>query len=129
MGLSVVFLLAGLGVIGWSVREIALVQRLRREGVRTEGVVVRHRGESAKEGPVTFAVVGFVDLHGLRHEVRAGSSGVRGLPVGGPALVVYLPGVKGSARVDVPSKRRVGLQSLVAGGVFLAVGVMLLLDR
>ncbi|MGW2341637.1 hypothetical protein [Streptomyces sp. NPDC001661] len=78
-------LLAGLGVLGFGVREAVVQYRLQREGIRAGGLVVRHdRSDVGRHGgPVHFAVVEFADTYGGRHTFQAGSSGVKGLPVGG----------------------------------------------
>jgi hypothetical protein len=98
------FLLAGPVIIGIGVRQAALQRRLLREGVRTDGVVVRHRTDN-DIGRATWAVVDFVDAEGNRHEFESDFSGVRGLPVSGRAPVLYFPGDPKSARLDLPSKR------------------------
>ncbi len=122
-----VLLLIGLIVIGFGIRETALQLRLRREGIRTEGLVVRHRRERIQRGTVFFAVVNFVDAQGTSHEFEAKVSGVRGLPVGGQAPVVYLLGAPKTARLDHSRKRleSIGLP-LVAGIVFTAAAIWML---
>ncbi|NGO46018.1 DUF3592 domain-containing protein [Streptomyces ureilyticus] len=122
-----VLLLIGLIVIGFGIRETALQRRLLREGIRTEGLVVRHRRHRVQKGDVFFAVVNFVDAQGISHEFEAKVSGVKGLPVGGQAPVLYLLGAPKTARVDDSRKRleSMGLP-LVFGTVFTAAAIWML---
>ncbi|MEU7487056.1 DUF3592 domain-containing protein [Streptomyces sp. NPDC042319] len=126
--LAVLFLLMGPVVIGFGIREAALQRRLRHEGIRTEGLVVRHRRKSSSEGGhTTFAVVNFVDAQGGPHEFQAQSSGVKGLPVGGQAPVLYLPGAPKTARLDISSKRVGHLVASSVGGIaFMAIAIWML---
>jgi len=128
--LPVLFLLIGLGLLGYSGYEVVQQRTLDRDGVRTEGEVVRHRRTSSNENPrkpALTAIVRFADAQGQVHEVTAGSSGVEGLPVGGRAPVRYLPGSPRTARVDLPSKQRQRLIALPAGGaIFTTVALIML---
>ncbi|MEW2548610.1 DUF3592 domain-containing protein [Streptomyces sp. NPDC047002] len=125
---AVLLLLLGVAGIGSGIYEAVVHRRLRREGVRVQGVVVRHRRSgSAKDGVSYTAVVGFFDAQGSRHEFEAGLSGVKGLPVGGAAPVLYLPGAPKTARVDLAGKRIGNVAFPMAiGGVFTAAAVFLL---
>jgi hypothetical protein len=126
--LVLMLLLAGPVTIGFSIYEAAHHRRLLRAGVRAEGMVVRHRRQSsAKGGTAYFAVVNFVDAQGIPHEFEANSSGVRGLPVGGRAPVVYLPGAPESARLDLSGRRLASILVPLGGGIlFTAVGIWML---
>lgn len=125
MRLTAWFLLAGVVAIGFSMYEGAHQRRLRREGIRTEGLVIRHRMESAPQGAsVAFVVVNFVDAQGGSHEFQAKTSGVKGLPVGGRASVLYLPDDPETARLDL-AWRRFGNVSvpLLSGIALTAVAI------
>jgi hypothetical protein len=112
----------GLVLIGIAAREAVHQRRLWREGVRTEGLVVRHRRSSGGEGgSVSFAVVNFVDVQGRPHEFEVGA---KGLAVGGQAPVVYLPGAPETARVDLSSKRRASFGLLLVGGIGFMVAAI-----
>ncbi|MFI6376953.1 DUF3592 domain-containing protein [Streptomyces sp. NPDC050546] len=121
-------LLAGLTVLGFGTREAMFQHRLRREGIRVRGLVVRHRVESsAKDGTFYFAVVEFVDAQGGRHTIESRSSGVKGLPVGGGVPVRYLPGGPEDARIDLTGRRIGEIGSLFAvGALFTAIGIWML---
>ncbi|MEV1085973.1 DUF3592 domain-containing protein [Streptomyces sp. NPDC050211] len=122
-----VLLLIGLIVIGFGIRETALQRRLRREGIRTEGLVVRHRRHRVQKGTVFFAVVNFVDAQGTSHEFEAKVSGVKGLPVGGQAPVVYLLGAPKTARLDQTQKRFESVAlPLLAGIAFTTAAIWML---
>ncbi|MFE6780050.1 DUF3592 domain-containing protein [Streptomyces sp. NPDC057702] len=121
------FLLASFVVLVRSVYEIVLRRRLRRGGVRVEGVVVRHRQEVKEEGDLLFAVVGFVDAQGGSHEFERWGSGVRGLPVGGKVRVHYLADSPDSARIDMPSMRSffgLAVPLVVSAGFTAVLGVV-----
>ncbi|WP_420865368.1 DUF3592 domain-containing protein [Streptomyces pathocidini] len=78
-------------------------------------------------GPVYFAVVEFVDAQGSRHTFQAGSSGVKGFPVGGGVPVRYLPEAPKSARIDLRGRRLGEVAArLVGGTLFLAIGIWML---
>ncbi|MFD7299223.1 DUF3592 domain-containing protein [Streptomyces sp. NPDC059897] len=122
-------LLAGLTVLGFGVREVVVQYRIQREGIRAGGRVVRHaRGDAGRHGgPVYFAVVEFVDTYGGRHTFEAGSSGVKGLPVGGGVPVRYLPDAPKSARIDLTGRRVGEVTALFGvGALFTAIGIFLL---
>jgi hypothetical protein len=123
---SLLAIVAGLLLFGYAVREAVHQRRLRREGVRTEGVVVRHRRQQGTDGGY-HAVVQFVDAQGTVHEFQAAVSGTKGLPVGGRAPVVYLPGVPKSGRLDLASKLLSALWfPAVAGTVSIFFGILML---
>ncbi|GHJ34569.1 hypothetical protein Sm713_01780 [Streptomyces sp. TS71-3] len=122
-------LLAGLTLLGFGIHEAVVQHRLQREGIPVRGLVVRHRVQHSGRdgGPVHFAVVEFVDAQGGRHTFQAGSSGVKGLPVGGEVPVRYLPQTPRGARIDL-RRRRIGeVAARFAGGtLFTAIGIWLL---
>ncbi|MFF4102780.1 DUF3592 domain-containing protein [Streptomyces sp. NPDC001903] len=122
-------LLAGLTLLGFGTYEAVVQQRLRREGIRVRGLVVRHHtdGPRIDGGPVYFAVVEFVDAQGSRHTFQAKSSGVKGFPVGGGVPVRYLPEAPQGARIDLRRRRIAEVASLLAGGtLFTAIGIWML---
>ncbi|MER8153645.1 DUF3592 domain-containing protein [Streptomyces sp. NPDC094472] len=122
MWLLWLFLLTGPVIIGIGIREAALQRRLLREGIRTDGLVVRHRiTHSVGKKPVYFAVVNFNDAQGNPHEFESNLSGVGGLPVSGRAPVLYLPGAPKSARLDLSSKRIGGIALVLAIGTVWTV--------
>lgn len=122
-----VLLLAGLAVLALDAHEVVIQHRLRRAGVCVWGVVVRHRVDFGKDGPVYFAVVEFGDAQGGRHTFQARSSGVKGLPVGGGVPVRYLPDAPKRARIDL-TRRRIGDVAfpLAVGTLFTAIGIWML---
>ncbi|MET8021888.1 DUF3592 domain-containing protein [Streptomyces decoyicus] len=130
MGLPVLFIIIGFVGFGYAIREFALQRRLRREGVRAEGVVVRHRSSRSNEGTVYFAVVNFVDAQGSPHEFEGKASGVKGLPLGGQAPVLYLPSAPQTARIDLSSMRGTTLGlPLVAGAGFMVCAIAMLIGH
>ncbi|MER5302807.1 DUF3592 domain-containing protein [Streptomyces lasiicapitis] len=122
-------LLAGLALLGFGTREAMVQRRLQREGIRVRSLVVRHHvtGSEMDGGLVYFAVIEFVDAQGGRHTFQAGSSGVKGLPVGGGVPVRYLPEAPKSARIDLLG-RRIGevAAALAVGTLFTAIGIWML---
>ncbi|MFI1227630.1 MULTISPECIES: DUF3592 domain-containing protein [unclassified Streptomyces] len=122
-------LLGGVILLGFGTREATIQSRLRREGIRAGGLVIRHhRSSSGKvHGTVFFAVVEFVDALGSRHTFQAGSSGVKGLPVGSGVPVVYLAEAPKTARINL-TRRGIGeVASLLAGGtLFTVIGIWML---
>ncbi|MFI5609426.1 DUF3592 domain-containing protein [Amycolatopsis sp. NPDC051903] len=122
-----VLLLAGLAVAGFGTHEAVIQHRLRREGIRVGGLVVRHRVDSGKDGPVRFAMVEFVDAQGSRHTFQARSSGVKGLRVGGGVPVRYLPDDPKRARIDLTRRLTGDVAFPFAVGVlFSVIGIWLL---
>ncbi|MFJ8752345.1 DUF3592 domain-containing protein [Streptomyces sp. NPDC102441] len=98
-------LLTGLTMLGVGTHEAMSQYRLQREGIRVRGLVVRHREQFGKDGPVHWAVIEFIDAQGSRHTFEGGSSGVKGLPIGGEVPVRYLPEVPKGARMDLNGRR------------------------
>lgn len=119
------FLLLGVGllfmVLMLGVDEIRLHRRLRREGVRLTGAVVRHQEERGSEdNTVYFAVVGFTDADGNQGEIQRTGSGTEKWPIGREVPVVHLPGAPSTARIDLPSEHRTN-----KGFPFAFVGMVL----
>ncbi|KOG89518.1 hypothetical protein ADK38_13870 [Streptomyces varsoviensis] len=85
--------------------------RLRREGLRANGVLVGVLGSQQGLRPV----VRFEDCHGRSHEVTGGSTKSRVLNPGDPMGVLYLPRNPSKAEV-LPLRGRVGdtIFSLIA---------------
>ncbi|MFF2652157.1 DUF3592 domain-containing protein [Streptomyces sp. NPDC058045] len=98
---------ADLVLIAFTVHEAVTQWRLRREGLRTWAMVISHRAKSAEKGGgvVYYPLLRFVDAQGRAHEFEPKESGVRGLPVGGRAPVIYLPDAPGTVRVDLTCRR------------------------
>ncbi|MFG2525797.1 DUF3592 domain-containing protein [Streptomyces sp. NPDC048527] len=120
--LLIVMLLLGplLWVFAW--REVRARRRLRYEGIRAVGIVVRHeRKVSGTEGTahVYFPVVAFTDADGAPRECRSAYSGRRGWPVGRKVPVLYLPGTPATAVIDIWAQRVSRVAVLVAAGMVL----------
>ncbi|MGW7238009.1 DUF3592 domain-containing protein [Streptomyces sp. NPDC054804] len=127
---AVLCTVVGLGLLGFAVRESAVVRRLRRHGLRTWGVVVDNvRTRDSEGGPKWIPVIAFTDRSGYRVEFspRMHGSGM-GLATGREVEVVYLAADPQIARVRM-GRHVVGpLVFLVFGGVvFLGVGVRIAL--
>jgi hypothetical protein len=128
MPILIVLLVAGLAVLALGVREGRLHRRLRREGVRVTGTVVRYVRSPGDDSPgqSLFAVVGFTDAAGNRAEVKATSSGTD-WPIGHPVPVIHLPGAPATARIDLNSERRSrALVFALVGGGFTILPIVLL---
>lgn len=107
MWLMAILFLVCLMLLVRSINEVVLRRRLRRRGVRTEGVVLSHYTEVKEAGTSVYAEISFVDAQGCSHMVTPLSSGVKKLPVGGRVPVLYLYGSPGTARVYVSYMRGV----------------------
>ncbi|MER5521524.1 DUF3592 domain-containing protein [Streptomyces sp. NPDC002763] len=126
---AVLCTVVGLGLLGFAVRESAVVGRLRRHGVRTWGVVVDNVRTNDREGPKWIPVIAFTDRSGHRVEFspRLQGSGM-GLATGREVEVVYLAANPGTARVRMWRHVVGPLVFLIFGGaVFLGVGVFIAL--
>ncbi|MFE4964722.1 DUF3592 domain-containing protein [Streptomyces sp. NPDC056660] len=126
---AVLCTVVGLGLLGFAVRESAVVGRLRRRGVRTWGVVVDNVRTNDREGPKWIPVIAFTDRSGHRVEFspRLQGSGM-GLATGREVEVVYLAANPGTARVRMWRHVVGPLVFLIFGGaVFLGVGVFIAL--
>lgn len=116
---KVVALLGGLVTLGFGIHEAIVQHRLRREGIRVRGLVVRHSVDHTHNNPAYFAVVEFFDAQGIRHTFRTSSSGVKGLPVGGEVPVRYSPDAPQRARIDQRRKRIEQVVVPLAGGTVI----------
>jgi hypothetical protein len=130
MWLLYVMLVAGPLVLVGAAVEARTQRRLRREGVRVEGTVVRHEVETdaSTEGrSALFAIVAYPDAHGATHECRSVSSGTRNWPIGRSVPVVYLPQSPAKGRIDTASQRRMSVGVLlIVGLIFTALPLVLL---
>ncbi|MGW2958446.1 DUF3592 domain-containing protein [Streptomyces sp. NPDC001220] len=126
---AVLCTVVGLGLLGFAVRESAVVVRLRRHGLRTRGVVVDNVRTNDRQGPKWIPVIAFTDRSGYRVEFspRIQGSGM-GLATGREVEVVYLAANPGTARVRM-WRHVVGPLVLLAvgGAAFLGVGVLIAL--
>ncbi|WP_413809165.1 DUF3592 domain-containing protein [Streptomyces sp. OE57] len=89
-------------VFAW--RDAQLVRRLRREGFRTEGLVVANvvdrRSRNGNQSPTQTPVIRFHDHQGYMVEFTTAIQGVGlGLATGRRVEVMYLPGESQKARV------------------------------
>ncbi|MFJ1926938.1 MULTISPECIES: DUF3592 domain-containing protein [unclassified Streptomyces] len=121
----VMSLVAGFFVFCCGIREAFVQHRLKREGTRVRGLVVRHHASTGPSGGGRFPVVEFVDAQGARHTFESRTSGGDRLPVGGEVPVRYSPDDPGVARIDVVGRRisQVAFPLLV-GAVFLTLGIL-----
>ncbi|WP_258017590.1 DUF3592 domain-containing protein [Streptomyces noursei] len=111
---------AGVKTVAWAVRRMS-------DRCGLVGVCARPRGSKNDGGLVYFAMVEFVDAQAGRHTFQAGSSGVKGLPVGQGVPVRYLPEAPKSARIDLRRRRveEVAVRFAV-GTLFTAIGIWML---
>ncbi|MEU4897518.1 DUF3592 domain-containing protein [Streptomyces sp. NPDC044780] len=117
----------GLFLYACAVRDARLVRRLRREGVRTEGLVVAnvvdHRSGNSPQTPV----VRFHDHQGYEVEFTTAIQGVgMGLATGRRVGVVYLPDNSRKARVWM-RRQLVGpaVGMTLIGTLFLGFGLLI----
>ncbi|MFI9645247.1 DUF3592 domain-containing protein [Streptomyces sp. NPDC052040] len=128
-GLGETILVAGgLLAVGGGLRESWVLWRMRRSGVRADGVVLRHEVTGHNDGHATYApVVAYDDEHGSRREFRSRLSGSGRKPAEGSRVrVVHLPGRPETARLDTLHYKVTALSLLFGvGAVFLAVALYL----
>ncbi|MEU6220465.1 DUF3592 domain-containing protein [Streptomyces sp. NPDC047022] len=110
-------------LLGFAVREAAVVRRLRRTGIRTQGVVVDH----TRDDEYWVPVIAFVDQQGHRVEFSPRESGTganlaRGLEV----QVVYEGGNPQVARVLMWKDMMGPAVYMLLGAVVFAGGAVLL---
>ncbi|MER8159519.1 DUF3592 domain-containing protein [Streptomyces sp. NPDC094472] len=119
----------GLFLYARAVRDTRLVRRLRREGLRTEGLVVanivdrRDRNRSPTQTPV----IRFHDHQGYEVEFTTAIQGIgMGLATGRRVGVVYLPGESQKARVWM-RRQLVGpaVGMTLIGTLFLGFGLVI----
>ncbi|MDT9691657.1 DUF3592 domain-containing protein [Streptomyces sp. P9(2023)] len=109
-----------------AIREVGIVRRLRRDGIRTRGVVVDNVRSSDSEGPTWIPVIEFPGQKGRRVRFSPKIRGAGfGLKTGREVPVVYMPGDPTSARVDTTG-HMAGPAVFLAfvGTAFLAVAVV-----
>lgn len=129
----------GLFLYACALRDARLVRRLRREGVRTEGLVVanvdrqarnRNQTQNLKQkqnrNTIPTPVIRFHDRQGHEVEFTTAIQGIGlGLATGRRVEVMYLPGESQKARVWM-RRQLVGpaLGMILAGTLFLGFGLM-----
>ncbi|MHC3819551.1 DUF3592 domain-containing protein [Streptomyces sp. DT9] len=121
-------LVAGFVVFCCGIREAFVQHRLKREGARVRGLVLRHDASTGPSGGGRFPVVEFVDAQGARHTFESRTSGVGRFPVGGEVPVRYSPDDPSVARIDLVGRRILQVAfPLSVGAVFLTLAVLELL--
>ncbi|AGP57430.1 DUF3592 domain-containing protein [Streptomyces rapamycinicus] len=112
-------------VFAW--RDTQLVRRLRRDGVRTEGVVVANIVNRRDRGTTQTPVIRFHDHQGYMVEFTTAVQGVGlGLATGRRVDVLYLPGESQKARVWM--RRHILGPAVVLtliGTIFLGFGLVI----
>ncbi|MFJ4831950.1 DUF3592 domain-containing protein [Streptomyces sp. NPDC088747] len=119
--------LPGLGALWFGVREVRMEGRLRRYGVRAEGVVVDQAQAPSDDHPAP--VVEFTNRQGRRVRFSPPMTGASlALDLGTSVPVVYLPELPESARVCTGKHSRSRFVPLLTAGVlFLAAAVAVLI--
>ncbi|MEV7522001.1 DUF3592 domain-containing protein [Streptomyces sp. NPDC091371] len=120
----------GLLCLWGGVRETRLQARLRRYGVRTEGVVVDQKTEPADDYPTP--VIEFTDGRGLPVRFMPVSTGTgmgMGMDLGTRVRVVYLPEQPQNARVSTRKHRRAHVSLFAGSALFLGSAVWVWLTR
>ncbi|WP_413799578.1 DUF3592 domain-containing protein [Streptomyces iranensis] len=121
----------GLSLYACAWRDTRLVRRLRREGVRTEGVVVanivNHHSQNRSRSTTQTPVIRFHDHQGYMVEFTTAVQGVGlGLANGRRVEVMYLPGESQKARVWM--RRHILGPAVVLtliGTIFLGFGLVI----
>jgi hypothetical protein len=126
-GWMVVSFLAGLLALGAGLWDVRTRSRLERIGVRAAGVVVRVDSKRTDEGARMYTpVVEFADASGVLHQVRSSVSSTGRPPAVGASMpVIHPPGQPEKARLDTRREKMGGAIGIVAGAIFLAVGIYL----
>ncbi|MFE9066008.1 DUF3592 domain-containing protein [Streptomyces violaceusniger] len=119
----------GLFLYACALRDARLVRRLRREGVRTEGLVVANIVDRRNQNrnPTQTPVIRFHDHQGYEVEFTTAIQGIgMGLPTGRRVGVVYLPGNSQKARVWM-RRQLVGpaVGMTLTGTLFLGFGLLI----
>jgi hypothetical protein len=118
--------LIGVAALGMGVWEARRMAQLKRDGVRTRGIVIRYEVRSRQRRPV----VAFRDEAGAEQEVKirlgSDSDSTPIYQVGEEVPMVYLPGRPLTAQPDT-AKYRFGALAVIAvvGVAFLAVAAWL----
>ncbi|MEU9994538.1 DUF3592 domain-containing protein [Streptomyces sp. NPDC050848] len=121
--------LASVVLFGAALQDGLMVRRLRRHGVRTQGLVVDNVRVDDSDGHSWAPVIEFTDHQGYRVQFspRARGTGL-GLPTGRRVDVLYLAENPQTARVFQRRHMSGIVWSLTAGGtVFAAVAVWIAL--
>lgn len=116
----------GLFIYACAVRDVRLVRRLRREGLRTEGLVVANIADRRDESTAQTPVIRFHDHRGYMVEFKTAIQGIgMGLATGRRVGVVYLPDSSHKARVDM-RRQLVGpaVGMILVGTLFLGLGLL-----
>ncbi|MFD7235126.1 DUF3592 domain-containing protein [Streptomyces syringium] len=113
----------GVALLGVGVYERTVVSRLRRDGVRTEGIVVRVLVDDGAQRPV----IEFTAPGGYLVEFSPTTSGMGlGLDVGSTVPVAYPPGRPQAARVFTARHRVLpSVFSALIGSIFLGAAVLI----
>ncbi|MFB7054115.1 DUF3592 domain-containing protein [Streptomyces vinaceus] len=113
----------GAALLGVGVYEWAVVSRLRRDGVRTQGTVVRVVVDDGAQRPV----IEFTAPGGHLIEFSPTTSGVGlGLDVGSTVPVAYPPGRPQTARVFTARYRVLpSVFSVLIGSIFLGAAALI----
>lgn len=127
--LLIVMLLLGPLMWAFAWREVRAQRRLRHEGIRTTGIVVRHDHTGMDRERVYVPVVAFTDADGVGRECRSTHSGRRGWPVGREVPVAYLPGAPAMAVIDLREQRVSRFTTLIVAGVVLIAVPLVSLSR
>ncbi|GAA1675702.1 DUF3592 domain-containing protein [Streptomyces yatensis] len=126
-GADLLCIAVGLLTYACAVRDVRLVRRLRREGLRTEGLVVANVVSRRDDSTIQTPVIRFHDHQGYVVEFKTAIQGVgMGLATGRRVGVVYLPGSSHKARVDM-RRQLVGpaLGMILMGSLFLGLGLLI----
>jgi hypothetical protein len=115
--------------VAW--REAAVVRRLRRDGIRTRGIVVDNTQVAEDDGHIWVPVIAFHDQQGHRMEFSPRMRGTgMGLATGRVVPVVYEGRHPQTARVHMWRHMMGTAVSLLLGGmVFLGAGVLIVLTK
>ncbi|MET8446098.1 DUF3592 domain-containing protein [Streptomyces sp. NPDC005209] len=117
----------GIVLLGCAARDAVVVRRLRRDGIRTRGVVVDNVRVNDSDGPSWAPVIAFHDHLGHRVEFTTKIRGIgMGLPTGREVPVVYLGQNPQTARVAM-WRHLVGptVGMLFGATLFLGCGVLI----
>ncbi|MFF5016194.1 DUF3592 domain-containing protein [Streptomyces sp. NPDC001165] len=118
-------------LFGLAVREAVVVRRLRRAGIRTQGVVVGHTRDDYSDGFNPVPVIAFTDQQGHRVEFSPEMRGTgMNLAAGLEVQVVYERGKPRTARV-VRWKHMMGpaVYMLLSAVAFAGAGVLIALKN
>lgn len=132
MFLTVILLVLGLLFLGVGVMMLRSSQKLSREGVTAEGIIVRvelsRSGPDANELTSYLPIFSFRTADGVEHLVRSkiGSNSPKTFTPGQPVPVVYLPSAPEKAKINKAGMMWIGPGVLAAVGLALmAVGGVL----